>query len=406
MTPLGNRLSDTKVTGTGTTAYTYPTSSHRLTKVGTARTYDAMGNMLTGTVNNVAKTFTYDVTGRMRVAKNGSTVMMNYGYNGKGEQVRRYPTTTSTEQTYEVYDEAGHWIGEYDSTGARKQEFIWLGDLPIGVYALSPGSTTAYQVYQVQADHLGTPRAVIDATRQKAVWSWPLQNEAFGKSNPVQDPDADGNTFVLDMRVPGQRYDSGSGLNYNYFRDYDSGAGRYAESDPIGQRGGIATYGYAGANPLLRVDPTGWVHWSGVYNVTSGGFSKSGVGPSVAGFDFVLKSDCVDGKRAQVTVHTLAVGFGLGASVFGPVSIGASTVSFEDHLSQIHPEVFNGEFSFRNLGTVFYSAYAPITLGGAQGDASGWSASTSMIDASSGSGQSYLMSKKFEMCQCNREGAQ
>ncbi|TZF81624.1 RHS repeat-associated core domain-containing protein, partial [Cognatilysobacter lacus] len=255
----GNRLSDTKVTGTGTTAYTYPATSHQLTKVGTvARTYDAMGNMLTGTVNGVAKTFTYDVTGRMNVAKNGSTVQMNYAYNGKGEQVRRYPTTTSTAQTYEVYDEAGHWIGEYDSTGARKQEFIWLGDLPMGVYALSAGSTTAYQVYQVQPDHLGTPRAVIDATRQKAVWSWPLQNEPFGKSNPVQDPDADGKTFVLDMRFPGQRYDSGSGLNYNYYRDgYDAGTARYSQPDPIGLEGGASIYAYVGNHPIRSTDPLG-----------------------------------------------------------------------------------------------------------------------------------------------------
>ncbi|TZF80801.1 RHS repeat-associated core domain-containing protein, partial [Cognatilysobacter lacus] len=255
----GNRLSDTKVTSaTGTTAYTYPATSHRLTQVGTvARTYDAMGDMLTGTVNGVAKTYTYDVTGRMNVAKNGSTVAMNYAYNGKGEQVRRYPAATSTAQTYEVYDEAGHWIGEYDVNGARKQEFIWLGDLPVGVYALSPGSTTAYQVYQVEPDHLGTPRAVVDATRQKAVWSWPLQNEAFGKSNPIQDPDADGKAFVLDMRFPGQRFDSGSGLNYNYFRDFDASAGRYAQSDPIGLRGGVSTFSLVKGSPLVYTDPFG-----------------------------------------------------------------------------------------------------------------------------------------------------
>jgi len=263
----GNRLSDTKVTSAaGTTVYTYPAASHRLTQIGTAaRTYNAMGSMLTGTVNGVAKTVTYDVTGRLNAAKNGSTVVMNYAYNGKGEQVRRYPSSTSTAQTYEVYNEAGHWIGEYDSTGARKQEFIWLGDLPVGVFALSPGSTTAYQVYEVQADHLGSPRIVIDPVGNKAVWAWPLTGEVFGKTAPNQDPDGDGNAFVFDMRFPGQRYDSASGLNYNYFRDYESGIGRYAESDPIGLNGGASTYSYVGDSALGRIDPFGldWIEYTG-----------------------------------------------------------------------------------------------------------------------------------------------
>jgi RHS repeat-associated protein len=35
----------------------------------------------------------------------------------------------------------------------------------------------------------------------------------------------------FDMRFPGQRYDAVSGMNYNYFRDYDAVTGRYVESD-------------------------------------------------------------------------------------------------------------------------------------------------------------------------------
>ena len=44
---------------------------------------------------------------------------------------------------------------------------------------------------------------------------------------------------------------------YNYFRDYDPSTGRYVESDPIGLEGGINTYVYAYANPVVYVDPLG-----------------------------------------------------------------------------------------------------------------------------------------------------
>ncbi len=45
--------------------------------------------------------------------------------------------------------------------------------------------------------------------------------------------------------------------HYNYFRDYDPGIGRYAESDPIGLKGGPNTYSYVGNRPVQVVDRLG-----------------------------------------------------------------------------------------------------------------------------------------------------
>lgn len=109
----------------------------------------------------------------------------------------------------------------------------------------------------VESDHLGTPRSVIDPARNATIWTWDAKSEAFGNDLPNQDPDLDGTSFVFNMRFPGQRYDMASGLNYNYFRDYDPSIGRYTESDPIGLAGGLSTFAYGASNPLSFFDLLG-----------------------------------------------------------------------------------------------------------------------------------------------------
>lgn len=240
----GNRTSFTNAGGTE--VYTYPANSHHLSAVGaTARTYDAMGN--TTSIGGTAREFAYNAAGRMSEVQRDNVVAMQYGYNGRGEQVRKH---LGASNTYALYDESGQWLGEYGNTGTPNQQIIWLDSLPVGVIANG-------QLSYIEADHLGTPRAVIEPQRDVAVWTWDIASEAFGNSVPSQDPDADSTAFVLDMRFPGQRADAASGLSYNYFRDFDPITGRYAESDPIGLAGGISTYAYARGSSLRFYDPNG-----------------------------------------------------------------------------------------------------------------------------------------------------
>jgi RHS repeat-associated protein len=108
-------------------------------------------------------------------------------------------------------------------------------------------------VYYVHADHLNTPRLVVDTAGQKR-WRWLA--EPFGTTVPEDNPAGLG-AFVQNLRFPGQYADQESGLSYNYFRDYDASIGRYVQSDPIGLAGGINTYSYVYGNPLTYVDPDG-----------------------------------------------------------------------------------------------------------------------------------------------------
>ncbi len=63
--------------------------------------------------------------------------------------------------------------------------------------------------------------------------------------------------FKYHLRFPGQYFDIETNLHYNYFRDYDPAIGGYIESDPIGLKGGLNTFGYVSGNPLWAVDPFG-----------------------------------------------------------------------------------------------------------------------------------------------------
>jgi len=72
------------------------------------------------------------------------------------------------------------------------------------------------------------------------VWRWD-QQEPFGVNVADENPSGLG-AFEFPLRFPGQYFDKETNLHYNYFRDYDSGIGRYVQSDPIGLGGGTNTY--------------------------------------------------------------------------------------------------------------------------------------------------------------------
>jgi RHS repeat-associated protein len=69
---------------------------------------------------------------------------------------------------------------------------------------------------------------------------------------------ASGRSLAYNLRFPGQYYQAETGLNQNVNRDYDPlGGGRYLESDALGLRAGINTYGYASDNPVSNTDAFG-----------------------------------------------------------------------------------------------------------------------------------------------------
>jgi RHS repeat-associated protein len=295
----GNRTSYAR--GANLTAYQYPATSNRLASLSGAETasfgYDANGNPTTYR----GQTFLYDIRGRLVGIRDKSKYVVDglgrrltkivrsadapatfpgdaTGDNlldaedwwtvaaHRGQLAASYPRDNCDgigtyiddadvqcvknqeaaaiaagylEWTDFAYDQDGRPIGEYTS-GGRIRETIYLGDLPVGVW----DGTTAYRVF---ADHLGTPRGIVNAANQN-IWQW--EGEPFGNHLPT-------GSFLYNARFPGQTYDAESGLFYNGFRDYDPRTGRYVESDPVGLEGGLNLYTYVENDPLGWIDPWG-----------------------------------------------------------------------------------------------------------------------------------------------------
>lgn len=308
----GNRLSQQLGTSPAT-SYSYPATSHRLTAVGAgARSFDAVGNTLSGIPGYESDSAVYDARNRLtQVGSPSAQLLANY--NGRGERVLAsqgspapaLPTTSAawtsaTGVRGQVYDEQGQLISSLiGGNPLRYEEIVWIDNIPVGRVLSS--TSAVLEVHAIHSDHLNTPRALANAQSQggqaagTVVWRWRLNatsasgSNAFGTQAADENPDGNGTSVRFDLRFPGQQFDASVGLSYNYFRDYEPSTGRYVESDPIGLRGGVSTYGYVGGQPILVSDPLG--------------LSKEDVLQLVNAFWYILDDMTGDGLRSPSPTH-------------------------------------------------------------------------------------------------------
>ncbi len=262
---VGNRTERTVTTQTADGSlktsrvpYRYATDSNRLSHIWSRPiTADENGNLLNLKWD---RHYQYDVTNRLSsVLKNGSP-LANFYYNALGERLRKETPAYGGNRLYQ-YGDNGQLLSEHFINGQgrhyKTRNYIWLGSQPIAmVEQLVNTSHAVYAeaIYYLHTDHLNTPQRITNA-QQQVIWQW--QGDAFGDGKEIADPDGDGKKFWFPLRFPGQYYDGETGLNYNYYRDYDRQLGRYVQSDPIGLEGGLNTYAYVNSNPLKFIDPTG-----------------------------------------------------------------------------------------------------------------------------------------------------
>jgi RHS repeat-associated protein len=203
------------------------------------------------------------------IQEDGTSHRLAYGYDGRGVRVSRGEspagTSGSVATRHYVYspelqliettnDDASNIWGKWSIRSLSMldphDEFIWFGSLPLAqfgparaadsdvvlarpvparrrIVTRSTGSPTT--LYYTFADHLGTPILQTDAS---ATVVWRAEYEPYGNVALMRA----GKAADQPLRFPGQEVAmnwEGSEENYNVFRWYRTGWGRYTQADPL-----------------------------------------------------------------------------------------------------------------------------------------------------------------------------
>ena len=243
-----------------------------------------------GMDTDASRRIVYNTAKRPVAVYDGHQLVARYHYNDRGERIAKtvYARAAVTglsatgagsvepRTTYSLYmgqrlaaeaDGNGpitaHYIYLYGKPVAKiemdvlgkAQRSLWQGIVTLGgLIGTDIAVTGQGKVYAIHTDHLGTPQMVTDAQRQIV---WQGRTSPFGATVVRTALKTGGKVFEINLRLPGQVFDSETGLNQNYYRDYDPQLGRYLTPDPSGLEGAINPYTYVSNNPLTNVDPLG-----------------------------------------------------------------------------------------------------------------------------------------------------
>lgn len=271
--PVGNRTSSAHQPGAWTynqdnqlTRYPRTTPFSAAAPIDTQVSYTPQGHTQKETSGEGAKSYTYNAAERLIKYANtlkdqaSPSVEASYRYDPFGRRISKSVSEgTSTKIIYFQFSDAG-LMAEADEDGKLQraygfnptatQQGLWSTD-PIWQANVSNGSLTDTNTgyHYIHTDHLGTP---IVATGKDGSITWKAVTEAFGATGALPE-----SVIQINLRFPGQYFDSETETHYNFNRDYRSNLGRYIQSDPIGLRGGQNLFAYVGGNPLGLTDPTG-----------------------------------------------------------------------------------------------------------------------------------------------------
>lgn len=257
-----------------TTTYGY-SSSHTTAPTSTTTTGASGGSTSYGYNSDGEQDSRQTPAGDLTLSWNDTQQMTGVTQTGTGNQVASYvygpegallSQTNGTTTTLYLPEEQ---ISVDSATGAVSGERYY--SLPGGLMAVRTGSGTSDYDFELASDQHGTNTLLLDATAQVPTWR---QYDPFGNSRGTAAAWVDNRTFLNDVT------DQATGLTAVGVRWYDASIGAFVSPDPVLQASDpaqIASYDYAGNNPIGSSDP------SGATRIDEGGPGLNGCGDSCGG---------------------------------------------------------------------------------------------------------------------------
>ena len=240
----GNRVAH--ITPTETITATYDDQDRLLTYGDITYTYTANGELATKTQNGQTVQYQYDELGNLVKVTMPDGLEIEYVIDGQGRRVGKKVNGVQVKGL--LYQDQLEPIAELNGPTLESR---WI-------YAATSHSPDVLlkggQTYRLIADHLGSPRLVVNVTDGTVVQR--MDYDEFGRT--ILDTGAGSQVFGF----AGGVYDGQTGLVRFGARDYDAGVGRWGAKDPSRLSGGTSNfYDYSLNDPVnvRDVSGLGWI---------------------------------------------------------------------------------------------------------------------------------------------------
>lgn len=240
-----NRMQST--TAAGTIDYSYDNQDRLIEATGptgtTSYAYTDAGELQSKTDPSGTTTYDYDAAGNLRQVALSDGSIIDYLIDGLDRRVGKQVDGALVKGW--LYRDLLNPVAELDASGEVVTRFVYGERANVPSYMIRDGKT-----YRIVADHLGSPRLVIDTSTGVVVQQ--MDYNTFGKVI------TDTNQGFQPFGFAGGLYDPDTGLVRFGARDYDPETGRWTAKDPIRFAGGDPNlYGYVLNDPVNLIDVNG-----------------------------------------------------------------------------------------------------------------------------------------------------